>query len=172
RRPLLSVSPAASSRARVPPGPTPTLYWVGPRPPPSAGDDIAERRACLRRSRVEFVTLGRRDLLGALRRSERRRATARKLRPVRSAAAFDRDLSRCLARPKGSEIDRRVPRSPALHEALDRRVQNDIVELLQAEQAVPANCCISRVDSLERAPAEVGGKDDVHDVLGGVALHG
>src|SRR5437763_16032622 len=83
---------------------------------------------------------------GALRRSERRRATARKLRPVRSAAAFERDLSRCLARPKRTEIDRRVPRSPALPEALDRRAQNDILALLPAEPAGPANRRHSRAD--------------------------
>src|SRR4051812_38714655 len=74
--------------------------------------------------------------------------------------------------PERSEVDGRVARTPALDEALDRGMQNDVVEIVEAEQAVPTDGRVLGVDCLQRAPAEVAGEDDVHDVLRREALHG
>ena len=46
---------------------------------------------------------------------------------------------RPLGGPERAEVDRGVSRRPALQEALDRRVQHDLVQLVRAEQPVAAN---------------------------------
>src|SRR5437588_7664410 len=74
--------------------------------------------------------------------------------------------------PERSQIDGRVARTPALDEALDRRMQDDVVEVVEAEQPVTADGGVLGVDCLQRATAEVTGEDDVHDVLGREALNG
>src|SRR5205823_10845905 len=92
------------------------------------------------------------------------RGTRARLRPVRTEAG-----SRC---PQRAEVDGRVAGLPAAEEALDRRVQNDPVEVLQAEEAVAADRGVVRRHCLEGARAEVAGEDDVDDVLRGEATHG
>src|SRR5439155_3753320 len=79
---------------------------------------------------------------------------------------------RGLPSPERSEVDGRIARPPALDEALDRRMQDDVVEVVEAEQPVPADGRVLGVDRLQGAPAEVAREDDVHDVLGRVATHG
>ena len=70
-----------------------------------------------------------------------------------------------LGRPERPEVDGRVAGLPAGEKALDRRVQDDLVELAQPEQPVAANRGVGGGDRLQRPPAEVGREDDVDDVL-------
>src|SRR2546430_10471638 len=51
-------------------------------------------------------------------------------------------------------------------------MQDDVVEVVETEQPVPADGRVLRVDRLQRASAEVAREDDVDDVLGREALHG
>src|SRR5947208_3375657 len=51
-------------------------------------------------------------------------------------------------------------------------MQDDVVEVVETEQSVPADGRVLRVDRLQRASAEVAREDDVDDVLGREALHG
>ena len=71
--------------------------------------------------------------------------------------------------PKGAEVDRGVAGRPALEEAVDRRVQDDVVQLVGAEESVTADGHVLRGDRFERALAQVAREDDVDDVLGGEA---
>src|SRR2546421_5683399 len=68
-------------------------------------------------------------------------------------------------RPEGAEIDGRVARLPAGEEALDRRVEHDRLELVEAEKPVAADGRVLRGHRLERAAAEIAREDDVHHVL-------
>ena len=79
---------------------------------------------------------------------------------ARAAAA-----SRGLGRPERAEVDDRVARPPAAQEALDRRVQDDLVELVDARRAGGRGRPRPATSPLERAAAEVAREDDVHDVL-------
>ena len=47
-------------------------------------------------------------------------------------------------RPQGAEIDRRVAGPPTCEEPLDRRVEDDLVELAQREQPVPPDGRVGR----------------------------
>src|SRR6266516_2458029 len=67
--------------------------------------------------------------------------------------------------PERAQIHRRVARFPATQEALDRRMEHDVVELDTVEQPVASHRRILRRDSGERTPREIAGEDDVHDVL-------
>src|SRR6266550_1731686 len=67
--------------------------------------------------------------------------------------------------PEGAEVHGRVARLPAAEEALERRVEHDVVELAGVEEAMPAYGGVLRGDALEGTAGEVGGEDDVHDVL-------
>ena len=60
---------------------------------------------------------------------------------------FARGLARSWD-PEGAEVDDRVARAPALQEALDRRMQDDLVQLVGREQAVPADGGVVRSDGL------------------------
>ena len=72
--------------------------------------------------------------------------------PARHHETVTRSCRLCASsrRPESAEVDRRVARAPALQEALDRRVQDDLVELVRREQPVPADGCVLRRDRLER----------------------
>src|SRR5206468_7956258 len=50
-------------------------------------------------------------------------------------------------------------------------MQDDVVEVIETEQPVPADGRVLRVDRLQRASAEVAREDDVHDMLGREALY-
>src|SRR5207302_789749 len=71
-----------------------------------------------------------------------------------------------LRRPERPQVHRGVAGPPAAEEALDRGVQHDLFQLLDAEQAVAANRGVLRGDGLERTARQIAGEDDVHDVLG------
>src|SRR6185436_356850 len=79
---------------------------------------------------------------------------------------------RGLSGPEGSQVNSGVARPPALDEALDRRMQDNVIQVVEAEQAVSADGRVLGVDRLERASAEVAREDDVDDVLRREALHG
>ena len=72
-----------------------------------------------------------------------------------------------LAGPEGAEIDGRVARLPAREEALDRRVHDDVLQLLAGEQPRALDRCVPRLDVVERPVRQVGGEDDVDDVAAG-----
>ena len=91
---------------------------------------------------------------------ERQRA-----RPRRSTGRARAAASGRLGRPQGAEIDRRVPGLPTGEEALDRRVEDDLVELAQREEPMPAHSRVGRGGRLERPAPQVAREDDVHDVL-------
>src|SRR6266536_63109 len=74
--------------------------------------------------------------------------------------------------PESAEVDGRVAGGPALEEALDRRVQADLVELVRGEQAMAPHCGIPGGHRLERSATQVAREDDVDDVLGGEAADG
>src|SRR5206468_1298962 len=59
----------------------------------------------------------------------------------------------------------RVTRLPTAEEALDRRVENQAVEVRDREEPVTTHSGVLRGDGLERASSEVAREDDVHDVL-------
>ena len=88
---------------------------------------------------------------------------------ARRAIALDRDAPERRRhrsrRPERAEIDGRVARLPAAEEALDRRMEHDVVELGRVEEPVAADGRVGRGDALERAAGEIAGEDDVHDVL-------
>src|SRR4051794_27466267 len=71
-------------------------------------------------------------------------------------------LSGC---PERAQIHGRVARYPAAEEALDRRMDDDRVELRGVEEAVAADGGVVRRHRLERASGEIAREDDVHDVL-------
>src|SRR3954447_712075 len=77
-----------------------------------------------------------------------------------------------LGRPEGAEVDGGVSRCPALEEPVDRRMQDELGQLVRSEQAMTAHGGVVRGDGLERPAAEVAGEDDVDDVLGCEAAHG
>jgi hypothetical protein len=54
-----------------------------------------------------------------------------------------------LPSPERSEVDRRISRTPSLDEALDRRVQDDIVELVNSEQPVATHGGVLGVDGFQ-----------------------
>ena len=68
-------------------------------------------------------------------------------------------------RPERAEVGDRVARLPAPEEALDRRMEDDLVQLDGREQAVPLHGRILGAHGLERPAREVGREDDVDDVL-------
>ena len=59
--------------------------------------------------------------------------------------------------PEGAEVHGRVARLPAAEEALERRVEHDVVELAGVEEAMAAHGGVLRGDALEGAAGEVGG---------------
>src|SRR5439155_22549006 len=75
-------------------------------------------------------------------------------------------------RPQCAEVDGGIARLPAAEETLDRWMEDDAVEILDAEEAMSAHGGVVRGDGLERAGAKIAGEDDVHDVLRGEAPHG
>jgi hypothetical protein len=70
-----------------------------------------------------------------------------------------------LGSPQRAEVRGGIAGLPPAEEALDGRMQRDAVEIGGVEQPVPAHRCVLRGDRLERAAREIGGEDDVHDVL-------
>src|SRR5438093_8045870 len=81
-----------------------------------------------------------------------------------SGSLMLRTLHAPLREPEPAEVDSRIAGAPALEEPADRRVQDDAVELVASEEAMPTHRCVLRGNSLERA-VELPGEDDVHDVL-------
>src|SRR5439155_7542452 len=69
-----------------------------------------------------------------------------------------------LARPERAEVDGRVAGPPALHEPRDRRVEHDLLQLVEREEPRAAYRRVLRLDVLERAVGEIRTEDDVHDV--------
>ena len=74
---------------------------------------------------------------------------------------------RPLGHPERPEVDHGIPGAPAGQEALDRRMEHDLVELTHVEQPVPVNGRVLRGHRLERPPFQVAGEDDVDDVFRG-----
>src|SRR5437588_3641591 len=70
-----------------------------------------------------------------------------------------------LAGPERAEIDGGVAGLPAREEALDRRVHDDLPQLVVTEEARAPDRGVARFDIPERAVREIGREDDVHDVL-------
>src|SRR5205823_12607087 len=105
--------------------------------------------------------------------SRRKRTRSPPRAPARAAAISDASAtadpgpprSPYLGRPKGAQVDRGVAWLPTTEEALDRRVDDDPVEVAGREEAVTADGRVLRGDRLERAAAEIAGEDDVDDVL-------
>src|SRR6476619_1851793 len=56
-------------------------------------------------------------------------------------------------------------RAASAQETLEGRVEHDVVELAGVEEAMAADGGVLRGDALEGAAGEVGGEDDVDDVL-------
>ena len=69
-----------------------------------------------------------------------------------------------LRRPQRPEVDARVAGLEAPQEAPDRRMQREALQLVEIEQPVAADGLVVGDDVRER-PVELGGEDDVHDVL-------
>src|SRR5579864_5773698 len=67
--------------------------------------------------------------------------------------------------PQRPEIHGGIARLPPAQEALDRRMQHDVVELRTVEQTMAAHGSVARCRRFERPPGEVAGDDDVHAVL-------
>src|SRR5262249_17780032 len=74
-------------------------------------------------------------------------------------------LPRPLGRPESAEVHAWISRLPAREEALDGRMEHDLVEFADREQAVAADCGVLRGHLLQRPAGKVAGEDDVHDVL-------
>ena len=70
-----------------------------------------------------------------------------------------------LRNPQRAEVDDRVAWPPARQEALDRRVEHDLLELRDGEEPVPPDGGVARCHGVERPVAEVSREDDVHDML-------
>src|SRR5436190_6529874 len=103
------------------------------------------------------------------RRSTRCRTTWSKRRIESQRRAHGRAAggSRCLAStgPQRAEVDGGVARLPAREEALDRRVEHDLLQFLEREEPCRAYRLVLRLHVLERATRDVGPEDDVDDVL-------
>src|SRR5262245_10542420 len=82
-----------------------------------------------------------------------------------------RTRSEALRRPERAQIHNRVARAPAGQEALNGRVQHDLVQLADVEEPVSTHRCVARRHRLERPPLEVAREDDVNDVLRSEAAH-
>src|SRR4051794_35436891 len=102
-------------------------------------------------------------------RTPRSRPCAARRRP--SAEPGSRVSSRricaeeALPRPEGAEVHRWVAGLPPLQEPLDRRVHDDLAELLAREEARALHGRVARLDVVQRAVRQIGREDDVHDVL-------
>ena len=136
----------------------PRLRHLPPRPA-AAAKPLVRRPAARRRARAPHGRRGRA-------RAAPRRARGQKLTRVCAAA---RALPARRARlrrtnPERTEVHRGVARPPALDEALHRRVEDDLLELVEREQPQPADGRVVRLDVLERAVREVDAEDDVDDV--------
>src|SRR6516162_2939330 len=68
------------------------------------------------------------------------------------------------ANPERAEVHRRIAGAPALDEALHRRVEHDVIELVEREEAHAADRCILALEVLERAVGEIDAEDDVDDM--------
>ena len=83
------------------------------------------------------------------------------------AIALDRDAQR--RHEYGAQSEPRYtagsPGLPPAQEALDRRMEHDLVELRAVEEPMAAHGGVVRRGRLERAAGEIAGEDDVHDVL-------
>ena len=135
-----------------------------PARPAAAPQPVARRLAARPGARRTAPGESRRD---ARRRSSRHAASeARRARPsprgrarrsappvARPHVAASGGLARAQGAQSGAEVDRRVARLPALQEALDRRVQHDLVELVEPNSRWPrtaASCDVTA--SSERSP--------------------
>src|SRR6185312_10260453 len=83
----------------------------------------------------------------------------------RHAAAGTAEPTSGSRNPQLPEINGGVAGLPTAQETLDRRMQDDVVEITDLEEPVPAHGCIPRGDRFERSPAEIAREDDVHDML-------
>src|SRR5262245_27781296 len=66
-------------------------------------------------------------------------------------------VSPALPGPERAEVHSGVAWLPAAEETLDRRMDDDLAEVVQREQAGAANGDVVRLDVLERAVREIGG---------------
>src|SRR5215831_13444634 len=67
-------------------------------------------------------------------------------------------------RPQRAEVDGRVAGLPAAEEALQRRVESDVVELPWIEKPMTADGGVLGSDALEGPAGQIGRKDDVNDM--------
>src|SRR5262245_44896552 len=72
--------------------------------------------------------------------------------------------------PERPQVHHGIPGAPAGQEALDRRVEHDLVQLPRVEEPVTAHGRVLRRDRLQGSPLEVAREDDVDDVLRGDAV--
>ena len=144
---------AAAPRTRLVPDPL--------RLPPLGGarSRLAGREP--RRAKSRVTSTGKGELEGGTRRSrgfppriERANAAAR--RPQRAVTS---------GRPERAEVNDRVAGAPARQEALDRWMEHNVVQLVELVQTMAAHRDVLRRDLLERPAGQVGGEDDVDNVL-------
>ena len=107
-----------------------------------------------------------RDGRAASRRSEplAGRARASQRTPSRPRERAARAADRSSNAPRGAEVHGRVARLPACEEPLDRRVHDDVLQLLVREQPRALDRRVPRLDVVQRAVRQVGREDDVDDV--------
>src|SRR5579864_1264740 len=74
--------------------------------------------------------------------------------------------TRCLWCPQRPEIHGGIARLPPAQEALDRRMQDDVVELRTVEQTMAADRGVARRRRFEGPAGEIAGEDDVDNMLG------